>query len=132
MQFSCAAFHSGTSAIVAKDHSDNARMVCSSAAHALGELSARSTHVDPLFGDLCTTLRVADGGIKVLMLGFLLIKDLIVDSGNVMEPKSLIDSSENNFKTVHCLLIHWIMRSILMSEIMKLKVSQYIQMKALL
>ncbi|THG08932.1 protein ILITYHIA [Camellia sinensis] len=47
---------------------DNTRTVRSSAALALGKLSALSTRVDPLVGDLITSLQVSDGGVREAIL----------------------------------------------------------------
>ncbi|XP_028120652.1 protein ILITYHIA-like [Camellia sinensis] len=47
---------------------DNTRSVRSSAALALGKLSALSTRVDPLVGDLITSLQVSDGGVREAIL----------------------------------------------------------------
>ncbi|KAG7021005.1 Protein ILITYHIA [Cucurbita argyrosperma subsp. argyrosperma] len=43
---------------------DNTRTVRSSAALALGKLSALSTRIDPLVGDLLSSLQASDGGIR--------------------------------------------------------------------
>ncbi|KAF5735270.1 translational activator GCN1 [Tripterygium wilfordii] len=47
---------------------DNTRTVRSSAALALGELSALSTRVDPLVGDLLSSLQVSDTGVREAIL----------------------------------------------------------------
>ncbi|XP_073102669.1 protein ILITYHIA [Elaeis guineensis] len=47
---------------------DNARTVRRSSALALGKLSALSTRVDPLVGDLLTTLQASDGGVREAVL----------------------------------------------------------------
>lgn len=47
---------------------DSTRTVRSSAALALGELSALSTRVDPLVGDLLSSLQVSDAGIREAIL----------------------------------------------------------------
>ncbi|RVX11358.1 Protein ILITYHIA [Vitis vinifera] len=47
---------------------DNTRTVRSSAALALGKLSALSTRVDPLVGDLLSSLQVSDGGVREAIL----------------------------------------------------------------
>ncbi|XP_059665692.1 protein ILITYHIA isoform X2 [Cornus florida] len=47
---------------------DNTRTVRSSAALALGKLSALSTRVDPLVGDLLTSLQASDGGVREAIL----------------------------------------------------------------
>ncbi|XP_042484650.1 protein ILITYHIA [Macadamia integrifolia] len=47
---------------------DNARIVRSSAALALGKLSALSTRVDPLVSDLLSTLQASDGGVREAVL----------------------------------------------------------------
>ncbi|KAJ4721119.1 translational activator GCN1 [Melia azedarach] len=47
---------------------DNTRTVRSSAALALGKLSALSTRVDPLVGDLLSSLQASDGGIREAIL----------------------------------------------------------------
>lgn len=47
---------------------DSTRTVRSSAALALGKLSALSTRVDPLIGDLLSSLQVSDGGIREAIL----------------------------------------------------------------
>lgn len=47
---------------------DNTRTVRSSAALALGKLSALSTRVDPLVGDLLSSLQVSDGGVQEAIL----------------------------------------------------------------
>ncbi|KAK2994710.1 hypothetical protein RJ640_002516 [Escallonia rubra] len=47
---------------------DNTRTVRSSAALALGKLSALSSRVDPLVGDLLTSLQAADGGVREAIL----------------------------------------------------------------
>lgn len=47
---------------------DNTRTVRSSAASALGKLSALSTRVDPLVGDLLTNLQASEGGVREAIL----------------------------------------------------------------
>ncbi|XP_057471002.1 protein ILITYHIA [Actinidia eriantha] len=47
---------------------DNTRTVRSSAAVALGKLSALSTRVDPLVGDLLSSLQASDGGVREAIL----------------------------------------------------------------
>ncbi|KAL4028354.1 hypothetical protein IC575_011547 [Cucumis melo] len=47
---------------------DNTRTVRSSAALALGKLSALSTRIDPLVGDLLSSLQASDGGIREAIL----------------------------------------------------------------
>ncbi|KAJ8616836.1 hypothetical protein MRB53_036208 [Persea americana] len=47
---------------------DNASMVRSSSALALGKLSALSTRVDPLVGDLLSTLQASNGGVREAVL----------------------------------------------------------------
>lgn len=47
---------------------DNTRTVRSSAALALGKLSALSTRVDPLVSDLLTSLQASDGGVRETVL----------------------------------------------------------------
>lgn len=47
---------------------DSARTVRSSAALALGKLSALSTRVDPLIGDLLSSLQASDGGVREAIL----------------------------------------------------------------
>ncbi|KAA8538955.1 hypothetical protein F0562_025647 [Nyssa sinensis] len=47
---------------------DNTRTVRSSAALALGKLSALSTRVDPLVGDLLSSLQASDGGVREAIL----------------------------------------------------------------
>jgi len=47
---------------------DNTRTVRSGAALALGKLSALSTRVDPLVGDLLTSLQASDGGVRDAIL----------------------------------------------------------------
>ncbi|GAV69761.1 LOW QUALITY PROTEIN: DUF3554 domain-containing protein/CLASP_N domain-containing protein/HEAT_2 domain-containing protein [Cephalotus follicularis] len=47
---------------------DNTRTVRSSSALALGKLSALTTRVDPLVGDLLTTLQMSDAGIREAIL----------------------------------------------------------------
>lgn len=47
---------------------DNTRTVRSSAALALGKLSALSTRVDPLVGDLLSNLQASDGGVRESIL----------------------------------------------------------------
>ncbi|XP_058216318.1 protein ILITYHIA isoform X2 [Rhododendron vialii] len=50
---------------------DNTRTVRSSAALALGKLSALSTRVDPLVGDLLSSLQASDGGVQDAILAAL-------------------------------------------------------------
>ncbi|KAK9292309.1 hypothetical protein L1049_020274 [Liquidambar formosana] len=50
---------------------DNTRIVRSSAALALGKLSALSTRVDPLVGDLLSSLQASDGGVREAILSAL-------------------------------------------------------------
>ncbi|KAG5549672.1 hypothetical protein RHGRI_014840 [Rhododendron griersonianum] len=50
---------------------DNTRTVRSSAALALGKLSALSTRVDPLVGDLLSSLQASDGGVRDAILAAL-------------------------------------------------------------
>ncbi|KAF6144359.1 hypothetical protein GIB67_024586 [Kingdonia uniflora] len=47
---------------------DNTRTVRSTSALALGKLSALSTRVDPLVGDLLSTLQASDGGVREAIL----------------------------------------------------------------
>ncbi|CAM8897213.1 unnamed protein product [Rhodiola kirilowii] len=47
---------------------DNTRTVRSTAALALGKLSSLSTRVDPLVGDLVTTLQASEGGVREAIL----------------------------------------------------------------
>ncbi|POO02948.1 Proteasome component Ecm29/Translational activator Gcn [Trema orientale] len=50
---------------------DSTRTVRSSAALALGKLSALSTRIDPLVGDLLASLQVSDGGVREAILSAL-------------------------------------------------------------
>lgn len=50
---------------------DNSRTVRTSAALALGKLSALSTRVDPLVGDLLSSLQASDGGVREAILNAL-------------------------------------------------------------
>ncbi|GJW80316.1 protein ILITYHIA, partial [Tanacetum coccineum] len=50
---------------------DSTRTVRSSAASALGKLSALSTRVDPLVGDLLSNLQASDGGVREAILAAL-------------------------------------------------------------
>ncbi|KAK8951558.1 hypothetical protein KSP39_PZI003863 [Platanthera zijinensis] len=47
---------------------DSTRTVRTSSAHALGKLSALSNRVDPLVGDLLSTLQASDGGVREAVL----------------------------------------------------------------
>ncbi|KAK4775828.1 hypothetical protein SAY87_023789 [Trapa incisa] len=59
---------------------DNTRMVRSSAALALGKLSALSTRIDPLVGDLLTSLQASDGGVREAIL--IALKGVLKHAGN--------------------------------------------------
>ncbi|KAD4888101.1 hypothetical protein E3N88_20174 [Mikania micrantha] len=64
---------------------DGTRTVRSSAASALGKLSALSTRVDPLVGDLLSNLQASDGGVREAVLAAL--KGVIKHAGkNVSDP----------------------------------------------
>ncbi|KAJ0080466.1 hypothetical protein Patl1_23083 [Pistacia atlantica] len=61
---------------------DNTRTVRSSAALALGKLSALSTRVDPLVGDLLTSLQESDAGIREAILTAL--KGVLKHAGKIV------------------------------------------------
>ncbi|XP_031484285.1 protein ILITYHIA isoform X1 [Nymphaea colorata] len=61
---------------------DNARTVRSSAALALGKLSALSTRVDPLVGDLLSLLQASDGGAREAVL--VALKGVVKHAGKIV------------------------------------------------
>ncbi|XWS64788.1 hypothetical protein CRYUN_Cryun05aG0033900 [Craigia yunnanensis] len=63
---------------------DNTRTVRSSAALALGKLSALSTRVDPLVSDLLSSLRVSDSGVREAILTAL--KVVVKHAGKSVSP----------------------------------------------
>lgn len=63
---------------------DNTRTVRSSAAHALGKLSSLSTRVDPLVGDLLSSLQSVDSGIREAILSAL--KGVLKHAGKNVSP----------------------------------------------
>jgi HEAT repeat protein len=85
---------------------DNTRTVRSSAAHALGKLSALSSRIDPLVGDLLSSLQASSGGVREAILSAL--KGVVKHAGKSLSDvvrtrvysllKDLIDDEEDQMR----------------------------------